>query len=65
MSSARAQLSREQLRAVVRSVRNAADPVIVTSRFEGPDLVINTLEYLPPKPPPGDPSPSDPSPSDT
>lgn len=42
-------LSREQLRAVVRSVRNADDPVIVTSGFEGPDLVINTLEYLPPK----------------
>ena len=40
-------LSRDQLRAVVRSVRNAADPVIVTSRFEGPDHVINTIEFMP------------------
>ena len=46
-------LTREQLRAMVRSVRSAADPVIVTSRFEGPDLVINTLEYMPPRRPPG------------
>ena len=42
-------LTKEQLRAMVSSVRNAADPVIVTSRFEGPDLVINTIEFMPPK----------------
>lgn len=42
-------LSREELRALVRSVRNAADPVMVTARFEGPDLVVYTLEYQPPR----------------
>ena len=41
--------TREQLRAMVRSMRNAAEPVIVTSRFEGPDLVINTFEYMLPR----------------
>lgn len=44
-------LTREELRALVRSVRNATDPVIVTARFEGPDLVVNTLEYMPPRRP--------------
>ena len=46
-------LSRDQLRAMVRSVRNAADSVIVTSRFEGPDLVMNSIEYMPPRQSPG------------
>ena len=46
-------LTKEQLRAMVLSVRSAADPVIVTSRFEGPDLVINTLEFMPRRPPAG------------
>ena len=41
--------TREQLRAMVRSMRNAAEPVIVTSRFGGPDLVINTFEYMLPR----------------
>ena len=42
-------LSREQLCSLVRSVRDAPDSVIVTARFEGPDLVVRTFEYLVPK----------------
>lgn len=42
-------LTGDQLRAMVRSIRQATQPVIVTSRFEDPDLVINTLEYMPPR----------------
>lgn len=30
-----------------------------SSRFEGPDLVINTLEYMPPRVPAGDDEPSE------
>ena len=42
-------VSRAQLCSLVRSVRNAPDSVIVTARFEGPDLVVRTFEYLLPK----------------
>ena len=51
------QVTREQLRALVRSVRNAPDPVIVTARFEGPDLVVRTLEFMPSVFDPDSPSP--------
>ena len=43
-------VSRAQIRSIVRSVRDAHDSVIVTARFEGPDLVVRTFEYMPPKP---------------
>ena len=39
-------VSRAQLRSLVRSVRDARDTVIVTARFEGPDLVVRTFEYM-------------------
>ena len=46
ISKARRVTTRDQLRALVRSVGNAPDPVIVTARFEGPDLVVRTLEFM-------------------
>ena len=38
---------REEVRAVIESARSAPDPVVITVRFEGPDLILRTLEVLP------------------
>ena len=43
------QVSRVHVRRVLDAARRSPDPVMVTARFEGPDLVVRTLELVPPK----------------
>ena len=58
-------LTPRQTREMLNGMRNAVDPVIVTSHVQGSDLIVRTLEYLGdrakpsvPKPPfPADPDP--------
>ena len=39
-------LTPRQTREMLKGMRNAADPVIVTSHVQGSDLIVRTLEYL-------------------
>ena len=37
---------REEVRAIIEAARSSPDPVVITVRFEGPDLELRTLELI-------------------
>lgn len=40
-------MTRSQVRDLVRAIRASREPAMITARFEGTDLVVRTLEFIP------------------